>query len=297
MPITDAALPPSMQPQRLSCLGPHGFHRIAYSYWPGPSEANPAAGVGRPTLCVHGLTRNGRDFDALGERLSRRGPVAAPDMPGRGRSAWLADAADYSYPVYLGTVASLIARLGAEEIDYVGTSMGGIIGMMLACQPGSPIRRLVLNDVGPFIPVAALERIAGYVGLDPEFADLDQLERHLRAVHSAFGPLSNAEWRHMAETSHRVRADGSLGLGYDPAIAQAFTAAPLTDVDLWPFYDRIQCPTLVIRGAQSDLLTAETAEEMTRRGPKAELYEVADAGHAPALMDEAQIARIESFFT
>jgi pimeloyl-ACP methyl ester carboxylesterase len=281
----------TMRSERLPCLGLHGFHRIVYSYWPGAQ-----GGAGRPTVCVHGLTRNGRDFDALGQRLALRGPVAAPDMPGRGRSPWLADAADYNYPVYLGTVAALIARLGVEEIDFVGTSMGGIIGMMLACQPGSPIRRLVLNDVGPFIPVAALERIGSYVGLDPEFADLDQVERHLRAVHGAFGTLSDADWRHMAETSHRVRADGSLGLGYDPAIAKAFTDAPLADVDLWPFYDRIRCPTLVIRGASSDLLLPETAAEMTRRGPKAELYEVAEAGHAPALIDEAQIARIERFF-
>jgi pimeloyl-ACP methyl ester carboxylesterase len=280
-----------MRSERLPCLGPHGFHRVVYSYWPGAAN-----GAGRPTICVHGLTRNGRDFDALGERLSRRGPVAAPDMPGRGRSPWLADAADYSYPVYLGAVAALIARLGGDEVDFVGTSMGGIIGMMLACQPGSPIRRLVLNDVGPFIPVAALERIASYVGLDPEFADIDQVERALRAVHGSFGQLTDQQWRHMAETSHRVRADGSLGLAYDPAIAKAFTVAPLADVDLWPFYDQIRCPTLVIRGATSDLLLPETAAEMVRRGPKAELYEVADAGHAPALMDEAQIARIESFF-
>jgi len=283
--------PNTMRSEHLPCLGLHGFHQVVYSYWPGTAE-----GARRPVVCVHGLTRNGRDFDALGARLALKGPVAAPDMPGRGRSAWFADPSDYSYPIYLATVAALIARLGVEELDYVGTSMGGIIGMMLAAQPGSPIRRLVLNDVGPFIPVAALERIGSYVGRDPEFIDVEHVEQHLRAIHGAFGNLSDAQWRHMAETSHRLRADGTLGLGYDPAIAKAFTTAPLTDVDLWPFYDRISCPTLVIRGAQSDLLLAETAEEMTRRGPKAELYEVAEAGHAPALLDEAQIARIERFF-
>ncbi|HEV2677231.1 MAG TPA: alpha/beta hydrolase [Aliidongia sp.] len=279
----------SMRSERLPCLGPHGFYQLAYSHWPGVNG-------GRTTVCVHGLTRNGRDFDVLARRLAVRGPVAAPDMPGRGRSAWLVDPMDYSYPVYLGAVAALIARLGVDEVDYVGTSMGGIIGMMLACQPGSPIRRLVINDVGPFIPVAALQRIADYVGLDPEFADLDRVEQYLRAVHGSFGALTDAQWRHMAETSHRVRSDGSLGLGYDPAIARAFKAVPLADVDLWPFYDRIPCPTLVIRGARSDLLLAETARDMTRRGPKAALFEVADAGHAPALMEEAQLARIEEFF-
>lgn len=278
----------SMRIERLSCLGLHGFHQIAYSHWSGPAGA-------RPIVCVHGLTRNGRDFDALAERLAARGPVACPDMPGRGQSAWLPVAADYGYPLYLGTVAALFARLGGEEVDFIGTSMGGIIGMMLACQPGSPIRRLVLNDVGPFIPVASLQRIADYVGSDPVFGSVDEIERYFRFVHAPFGQLTDAQWRHMALTSHRVRADGTIGLGYDPRIAEAFKAAPLTDVDLWPFYDQIKCPTLVIRGAESDLLLAETAEEMTRRGPKAALYQVADAGHAPALMDEAQIARIESF--
>jgi pimeloyl-ACP methyl ester carboxylesterase len=278
----------SMSIERLSCLGLHGFHKIAYSHFPGPAGA-------RPIVCVHGLTRNGRDFDALAERLSSRGPVACPDMPGRGQSAWLPVAADYGYPTYMATVAALFARLGADEVDFVGTSMGGIIGMMLACMPGSPIRRLVLNDVGPFIPVAALQRIADYVGADPAFGSVDEIERYYRFVHAPFGDLTDAQWRHMAETSHRVRADGKIGLGYDPGIAEAFKSVPLTDVDLWPYYDQIKCPTLVIRGAQSDLLPAGTAEEMTRRGPKAELYEVAGAGHAPALLDAAQIARIESF--
>jgi len=278
----------SMSIERLSCLGLHGFHQIAYSYVPGPAGA-------RPIVCVHGLTRNGRDFDPLAERLASRGPVACPDMPGRGQSAWLPVAGDYNYPTYLATVAALFARLGGETVDFIGTSMGGIIGMMLAAMPGSPIRRLVLNDVGPFIPVAALQRIAGYVGADPVFGSIDEIERYYRLVHAPFGALTDDQWRHMADTSHRVRADGSIGLGYDPAIAEAFEAAPLADVDLWPFYDQITCPTLVIRGAQSDLLLAETALEMTRRGPKAELYEVEGAGHAPALMDETQIARIERF--
>jgi len=284
-----------MSIERLSCLGLHGFHQIAYSYWPGPGPES--KGTARPIVCVHGLTRNGRDFDALAARLASRGPVACPDMPGRGQSAWLPVVADYSYPLYLGTVAALFARLGSEEVDYVGTSMGGIIGMMLACQPGSPIRRLVLNDVGPFIPQASLERIGDYVGLDPAFDSVEEIERYYRVVHAPFGDLTDAQWKHFALTSHRVRADGKIGLGYDPGIAQAFKGVPLTDIDLWPFYDQIKCPTLVIRGAESDLLLAETAEEMTRRGPKAELYEVAGAGHAPALMDEAQIARIESFLT
>lgn len=283
--------------QHLPCLGPKGFYRLAYSFWP---KSESGGNEVRPLLCIHGLTRNGRDFDALAERLSARRAVLCPDMPGRGRSDWFADKADYAYPTYLGTAATLIARLSAEAagdegIDYVGTSMGGIIGMLLAAQPNSPIRRLVLNDIGPFIPKASLRRIGDYVGRDPHFDDLDALETYLRRIHGSFGNLSPAQWRHMAETSAReVEGEGRLALAYDPGIAAAFTAE-MEDVDLWAYYDRIACPTLVVRGAQSDLLLPETAEEMTRRGPRADLYEVAEAGHAPALLAEDQIARIEAF--
>jgi pimeloyl-ACP methyl ester carboxylesterase len=273
--------------KQLKCLGPTGFHRIAYAEWTGRA--------GRPTICVHGLTRNGRDFDALARRLSASGgPVLAPDMPGRGKSEWLPSADSYQYPVYFADVAALIARSGADEIDFVGTSMGGIIGMYLASQPGTPIRRLVLNDVGPFIPKASLQRIGGHLGLDPKFPDIAALEAYIRQVQGSFGALSGADWRHLAETGHRVLPDGMLGLAYDPAIAGAFKAA-LEDVSLWEMYDPITCPTLVIRGAQSDLLLAETAAEMTRRGPCATLFEVADAGHAPALMATDQIDAIEAF--
>jgi pimeloyl-ACP methyl ester carboxylesterase len=272
----------------LDCLGPKGFHRIAYAQWPGPAD-------GRVTICVHGLSRNGRDFDDLAQRLSARGPVLAPDMPGRGKSPWLPEAADYAYPLYFADVAALIARSGAAEIDYVGTSMGGIIGMYLACQPGTPIRRLVLNDIGPVVPKAAIARIGDYVGRVPDFADLGELEAYLRVVQAGLGRLTDAQWRHLAEHSYRVLENGRLALHYDPAIAQVFAAEAPGDVVLWPYWDRITCPTLVIRGAQSDTLLAETAGEMTQRGPKAVLFEVADAAHAPALMDPAQIDAIERF--
>jgi pimeloyl-ACP methyl ester carboxylesterase len=269
-------------------LGPHGFHRIAYACWSGSERQ------GRPIVCVHGLTRNGRDFDVLAERLSQFGPVAAPDMPGRGISDWLTHAEDYGYALYLNDVAALIARIGAAEIDFVGTSMGGIIGMLLASQPNSPIRRLVLNDVGPLVPRAALDRIGRYVGLDPSFPDIDALEAYLRRVHAPFGTLTDAQWRHLAAHSRRALPDGNLGLAYDPAIGASMKGAN-SDVDLWSVYDRVTCPVLVIRGAESDLLLADTAEEMTRRGPRARLYEVAGAGHAPALMAGDQIDAIEGF--
>jgi pimeloyl-ACP methyl ester carboxylesterase len=278
----------SLTAHKLTCLGPHGFYKLAYT------RRLPRLAGGPPVVCVHGLTRTGRDFDVLGERLGQRRQVVAPDMPGRGRSDFLPVKSDYGYPLYLGAVAALIGTLDAPEVDYVGTSMGGIIGMMLAGQPNSPIRRLVLNDVGPLIPQAALAHIATYVGQGEEFGDLDAVEAYYRRVAAPYGSLTNAQWRRMAEHGHRQLANGRLVLNYDPDIALPFRGE-LADVDLWAIYDLIRCPTLVIRGGESGLLLAETAAEMTRRGPKAALFEVPGAGHAPALMAEDQLAVIEHF--
>jgi pimeloyl-ACP methyl ester carboxylesterase len=278
----------SMIARRLDCLGPHGFHRLAYWEWPGPK--------GAPTvLCVHGLTRNGRDFDALAEALSARFRVVCPDVAGRGKSDWLSDPADYGYPVYLADMAALIARLDVDEVCWVGTSMGGLIGMMLAARSGAPIRRMVINDIGPLIAKEGLARIASYVGRDPSFRDVAELEAALRVVASSFGPLSDAQWRHLATHSARANADGSLGLAYDPHIGDAFRTAPPDDVDLWPIYDAVRCPTLVIRGGDSDLLRRADAQAMTRRGPRAKLVEFPGVGHAPALMAQDQIAAIGDF--
>jgi pimeloyl-ACP methyl ester carboxylesterase len=276
-----------MRRHELRCLGPHGFHRIAYYEW--GDVANP-----RVVVCVHGLTRNGRDFDYLAQTLAPQFRVLCPDVAGRGSSEWLSHKADYGYPLYLSDMAALIARTGAERVDWVGTSMGGLIGMMLAAQPGSPIRRLLVNDVGPFIPKAALERLAAYVGKAPRFATLDEFERYLRTVMAPFGPLTDQQWRHLAEHSSRHYDDGSFGMGYDPAIGDAF-AGELRDVVLWPVWDAISCATLVLRGKESDLLMPGTAEEMTRRGPKARLVEFDRIGHAPALMAEDQIAVVRDF--
>ena len=273
--------------ETISCLGSHGFHHLAYTEWAGPPGA-------RTVLCVHGLTRNGRDFDALAATLSRRFRVVCPDVAGRGKSDWLSHPEDYGYPLYLSDMAALIARLGVAEIDWVGTSMGGLIGMMMAAQPGTPIRRLIVNDIGPLIAVEGLQRIATYVGADPVFADLGELEAYLRAVSASFGTLSDAQWRHMAEHGARRRPDGTLGRAYDPAIAEAFKAVT-GDVDLWPVWDAIRCPTLVLRGAESDLLRAVDAAAMTRRGPKARIVELPGIGHAPSLMTDEQIAIVEDF--
>jgi pimeloyl-ACP methyl ester carboxylesterase len=274
-------------------LTPSGFSRLAWVEW-GPEKAM------RTVVCVHGLTRNARDFDVLAQALTGAGwRVACVDVPGRGRSEWLRRAEDYAYPLYAAALAALIGRLGTEQVDWVGTSMGGLIGMMLAAQPNTPLRRLVLNDIGPFIPKAAVERIAAYVGRDMRFASLEAVEAYLRQVNAPFGPLSDAQWRHLA--SHSAVADqGEYRLRYDPAIGQALRAAPIEDVALWPLWEAIQVPVLVLRGAQSDLLAAETAAEMTRRGAAAsrgavEVREIADVGHAPALMEPGQIRHVLDF--
>jgi pimeloyl-ACP methyl ester carboxylesterase len=273
----------------LSCIGPHGFHRLAYAEWPGPRADAPVL------LCVHGLARNSRDFDTLAQALSAYYRVICPDMPGRGASDWLSDAADYGYPVYLGDITTLIARLDVERVDWLGTSMGGIIGMLYAALPKAPLGKLIINDVGPLVSKTGLERIAAYVGLDPSFPDLKAFEQALRWVYASFGPLSDAQWQHLAAHSSRRKPDGSIGSNYDPKIAEIFKQGPITDVDLWASWDAIACPTLVLRGAQSDLLPKDVAEAMTQRGPRAKLVEFAGIGHAPALMADDQIAVIRDF--
>jgi pimeloyl-ACP methyl ester carboxylesterase len=275
-------------------LGPHGFTRLAYAEW-GPVDA------AQTVMCVHGLTRNARDFDPLANALADRGyRVVAPDMPGRARSAWLSVPDDYGYPLYLSASAALYARLQTDTLAWIGTSMGGLIGMMLAGQSETPVRRLVINDIGPFLPKAALSRIGTYVGGDPRFADLDAVEAYLRRVHAPFGPLSDAQWRHLAVHSAVPAEPGRLKLHYDPAIALPFTQKEPADVDLWPVWEQVACPTLVLRGARSDVLLAETAVEMTKRGRAAasgqvQLIEIEECGHAPGLMDEGQIALVADF--
>ncbi|MGH8679385.1 MAG: alpha/beta fold hydrolase, partial [Burkholderiales bacterium] len=270
-----------MNEKHFAALSPHGFHRVHYYEW-GRAD-NP-----RVLMCVHGLTRTGRDFDELAKALSHKYRVICPDVIGRGKSAWLTHKEDYGYPLYCSNMAALIARSAAVSVDWVGTSMGGIIGMLLAAQPSNPIRRLVVNDVGPHIPKSALERLKIYVGKAPKFDSIEDAEAYVRQVSAHFGELTDPQWRHLTETAIRQSEDGKWGLVYDPALAHAFSG-PLEDVNLWPFWDQVQCPTLVLRGASSDLLLEQTAREMTQRGPKARLIEFDEIGHAPMLMSEEQI--------
>jgi pimeloyl-ACP methyl ester carboxylesterase len=192
-------------------------------------------------------------------------------------------------------MAALIARSGAHQVDWVGTSMGGLIGTFLAATRGAPIRRMVVNDVGPFIPQAALERIAAYVGSEPRFADLAEAEAYLRRVHAPFGPLSDGQWRHLSTHGTRPLPDGGFGLAYDPGIAEAFRGG-VADVDLWPVWQQVGSEVLVVRGAESDLLDPSTARRMVEvLGARARLVEFAGIGHAPAFMAEDQIGAVESF--
>jgi len=279
----------SMKTESVLGLGPHGFHRIAYTEWGEPSAP-------RTLICVHGLTRNGRDFDRLAAALAERWHVICPDVAGRGRSDWL-PVAGYNNAQYLADMNALIARVGAKEVDWLGTSMGGLLGMQLAAQPNTPIRRLVVNDIGPYIPKAALERIADYVGQDPRFATLEELEAYLRRVHAPFGPMSDQDWRHLALQGYRRLEGGGFGLAYDPAIGQAFRANGLKDVDLWSVWDAIRCPVLVLHGAESDLLLSDTAAEMGRRGPRAKIVDIPGVGHAPALVAETMIALVRDWLS
>jgi pimeloyl-ACP methyl ester carboxylesterase len=201
-------------------LSLHGFHRVAYREWGHPASS-------RVVVCVHGLTRNGRDFDALASALSDRFRILCPDMPGRGDSEWLRDPNDYGFPTYLSATVALLAHARAERVAWVGTSMGGLLGMVLAAQPETPLTRLVIDDVGPVIEPAALTRIASYVGLDPVFDSFEALEAHVREVSAPFGALTDEQWNALARSTARQTADGRWRLKYDPGIAIPFrTAAP-----------------------------------------------------------------------
>lgn len=276
-----------MRTHELSNLGPHGFHRTRYFEW-GDAD-NP-----RVVVCVHGLTRNGHDFDTLAQALAPHFRVVCPDVVGRGESQWLAYPQDYGYPLYLSDMTALIARTGAARVAWVGTSMGGLIGMMLAAQPGNPIDRLIVNDIGPLVPKAALQRLAAYVGKAPRCASMAEFEAYVRDVFASFGPLTDAQWHRLAATSVRRSEDGGFVPAYDPAIAIAFQGGP-KDVVLWQVWDAITCSTLALRGKQSDLLLPDTALEMTRRGPRARLKEFEGVGHAPALMSVEQIEVVRDF--
>lgn len=279
----------SARRRRVLCIDPTGLHRIAYLEWGDPHNS-------RVLVCVHGLGRCARDFDALAGELADRYRVVCPDMAGRGDSDRLRNPMSYGVPQYVSDVVTLIARLDVESVHWVGTSMGGLIGMALAALEGTPLTRLVLNDAGPVITRASLERIAQYFGMAPTFPDLDAAESYVRAVSAPFGRHTDEEWRFLTEVAVRRNDDGSYRMHYDPRIAEPFRAQmPDKDLELWPTYEAVRCPTLVLRGALSDLLTRETCERMSTCGPRARVVEIPEVGHAPTLMHADQIAIVREF--
>ncbi len=287
-------LPPNLQPRlhHVQCLGARGLHRVAYTEW--GDAANP-----RVLVCVHGLTRQGRDFDVLAQALCSHYRVVCPDVVGRGHSDWLADPAGYVIPSYVADMVTLLARLNAQSVDWVGTSMGGLIGMGLASLPGSPIRRLVLNDVGPRIEFEALARIGRYVGLPAHWATEEEAADALWAISKGFGPHSREQW--LALTRPQLRPDGAgFKSHYDPAIGAAFRAltpelAQAGEAFMWQSFARIACPTLVLRGTASDLLSAATLAQMQACGPHISVQEFAGVGHAPTLVQPEQVAVVQRF--
>ena len=279
------------------CLDNRGLHRMAYWEW--GDAANP-----RVLVCVHGLSRQGRDFDTLARDLAGEYRVVCPDVAGRGRSEHLADPLGYQIPAYVADMVTLLARLDVAQVDWVGTSMGGLIGLGLAGLAGHRlVRRLVLNDVGPTIQAGALQRIGTYLGLPAHWRTLEEAADALAAISQSFGPHTRAQWLEL--TRHQlVPVPGPQGGGfkphYDPAIAVSFRAitpemAAAGEALLWQSYERISCPTLLLRGAESDLLSRATAQAMTERGPRARLHEFAGVGHAPMLVQPEQRAVVRGF--
>ena len=271
-----------------------GLRRMAVWDWAGPGPGAPVA------VCVHGLTRQGRDFDALAHSLSTTHRVLCPDVVGRGASDWLTDPAGYQVPTYAADMFSMLSAWQLTTVDWVGTSMGGLIGMVMASLPDAPVRRLVLNDVGPTIEADAIARIAAYVGVAMDFDNVTHAAEALWQISQGFGPHTPQEWLALTRPQLRVSDDGRCRLHYDPAIAvplRGITAegAAAAQAQLWQCYDAIRAPTLLLRGADSDLLSAVTAKAMRERGPRARLIEFAGIGHAPTLLARDQIEGVTTF--
>ena len=276
----------------VQCLDNRGLHRMAYWEW--GDAANPDV-----LLCAHGQMRQARDFDMLARELCGHYRVVCPDVVGRGRSDWLADPMSYQLPQYVADIVTLLARLDAKTVDWVGTSMGGLIGLGVAALPGSPLRRMVINDIGPTIDPAGIARIASYMGQASQWHTLDEAADALWAISQGFGPHTREQW--LALTEPQLVADGdSLVPRCDPAIAVPFLAttpetARAGEALLWQAYDSLTLPTLLLRGADSDLLSHATAQAMTGRGPRARLVEFAGVGHAPTLVAPAQVQAVGEF--
>lgn len=307
--MSDASLEPRLE--FVTCASPAGLHRMAYWEWGDPAND-------QVVVCVHGLTRSGRDFDTLARRLAGRYRVVCPDVVGRGRSDWLVNPAFYTVPQYVSDMVTLVARLRPARLSWVGTSMGGLIGLglagavafaramlplrphvgMLPPQAGVRLDKLVLNDVGPRLETGALARIGQYVGEPGAFGSFAEAVANMRANSGTFGPHTDEQWEHLARFVYPEQ-DGKWVKHYDLALAQPMAMTPeelaAGEQVLWRSYDAIDCPILIVRGEQSDLLTRATTEEMRQRNPRAQVLEVPGVGHAPTLMADSQVTPVADF--
>lgn len=283
-------------------LSEDGFHKMSYTEWPCQSEKN-------PVICVHGVTRNNSDFIDLATHLTQQGhPVYCPDIVGRGDSDWLANPLHYTYEQYLADLNALIARTGKTTIDWIGTSMGGLLGMILAAMPKTPIQRLVLNDIGPQIPVKAIARLTKYTGQDPNFNSLEEAKAYFKTNYADFGHLTETQWQRFTENSVREIAPGKFTTKIDHGIKIAPAKSKLAwqlflhphkalegtffDVDLWSIWRNVRVPVLVIHGQHSDVLLPKIIEKMHTSHHDLQVIEVPEAGHAPALFDMTLLEKI-----
>lgn len=277
----------SCEPERraVAYLLDGAFHRLSYLAW-----GDPAAPV---LVCVHGLTRNAHDFDALAAALSDRHRVLCPDLPGHGESSWLPDPARYDTRTNGLALAHLLAAIG-RPVAFLGTSQGGMCGMMLAAAKGTPVNALILNDIGPFLPAAGLTDIAHALAMPGHFPDASAFATALHRALAGFGPIGPADWNRVVAASQRKLPDGGIAPAHDPALAAALAAlAQARDQDRWWLWDGIAAPCLAIRGEHSTLLTPATLETLAARG--AATHTVAGAGHAPWLADTGSQAAIRAF--
>lgn len=283
--------------ESVQCISPDGLHRMVYKDWGDIDNPN-------VLVCVHGVTRVSDDFDALARELAPRFRVICPDVVGRGRSGWLRTAQNYQIQQYVCDMVTLLARINvnanAGNLSFLGTSMGGIIGSVLASLPESPIRKLILNDIGPVLNSSALGRIGQYIGQPIRFATIDEADQYIRSLSVPFGEHTEEQWQKLSRDVLCQDKEGMWTRNYDLKLAvsmQAITPdqAQAMQAMMWATYDAISCPTLVLRGAESDLLSSETAQQMTQRGPKAKVVEFEKNGHAPTLVHADQIAVVKEF--
>lgn len=276
-----------------------GMRQLAYTDWGDPGNRD-------VVVCAHGLTRNCRDFDFLAAALEQDFRVVCIDMAGRGRSDWLEDAADYnSAATYVADMERVLEHIwqqnsnGHFQIYWVGVSMGGLIGMLLASRERPSVhycfKTLVMSDIGPYVPSRILSLFSNSIGKDPRFPNLDELEAHMRSTALPYSAFTDEQWRHLAEYSAYQYGDGTVGYRYDPAISSGFRPDHIRDIDLWSYWNQLALPVFVLRGEKSEVLTLEVAARMQQHRANVQIRELAGIGHSPMLMDAVQIRLVRDY--